>query len=105
MVKGGEWYNPNVIELKKDRVKIRLLTEKYNESSVDNLEERERLLKSMFGSVGKNVYIGPTFKCDYGYNIKLGDNVFMNFDCSILDSCPVVIKKNSMLACNVHITT
>lgn len=50
-------------------------------------------------------YIEPTFRCDYGYNIFLGNNFFANFDCVMLDVCPIRIGDNCMLAPGVHIYT
>lgn len=47
----------------------------------------------------------PTFRCDYGYNISLGANFYANFDCVMLDVCPIRIGDNCMLAPGVHIYT
>ncbi|MNC32530.1 Maltose O-acetyltransferase [compost metagenome] len=52
-----------------------------------------------------DAYIEPSFRCDYGYNIFLGKNFYANFDCVILDVCPVHIGDNCMLAPGVHIYT
>ena len=69
------------------------------------IERRREILEELLGQVGENIFIEPTFKCDYGYNIKVGDNFYANFDCVILDVCPVNIGKNVFLAPGVHIYT
>lgn len=65
---------------------------------------RQQILADLFGQVTE-AYIEPTFRCDYGYNIFLGNNFFANFDCVMLDVCPIRIGDNCMLAPGVHIYT
>lgn len=67
--------------------------------------KRNELLKNILGKVGENFHIESSFKFDYGYNIFLGENFYANYDCVILDICPVVIGDNCMLAPGVHIYT
>ena len=64
---------------------------------------RTQLLTQRFGAVGKNCAIRPPFHCDYGYNIFLGDNVFMNFNCVILDVCRVEIGDRTEIGPAVQI--
>ncbi|WP_377890066.1 maltose acetyltransferase domain-containing protein [Alkalihalobacillus sp. R86527] len=99
----GEMYDPGDEELLNDRLRARRLTRLYNQTSETETEERSQLLRSLFGSTKENVGIEPTFKCDYGYNIHVGENFFMNFDCVILDSCEVRFGDNCMVAPGVHI--
>ncbi|MCR8641198.1 acetyltransferase [Paenibacillus sp. N1-5-1-14] len=101
----GEMYiaaDPVLIE---DRNTARKLTRLYNQTTETDGDERERLLKQLFGSTSKHLYMEPTFKCDYGYNIHVGENFYANFDCVILDVCPVTIGNNCFLAPGVHIYT
>ncbi|MCA1921673.1 DapH/DapD/GlmU-related protein, partial [Buttiauxella noackiae] len=65
---------------------------------------RSELLEQLLGQ-SLDAYIEPSFRCDYGYNIFLGKNFYANFDCVILDVCPVHIGENCMLAPGVHIYT
>ena len=76
-----------------------------NNTIETEIERRREILEELLGQVGENIFIEPTFKCDYGYNIKVGDNFYANFDCVILDVCPVNIGKNVFLAPGVHIYT
>lgn len=75
---------------------------KFNNSPEEN---RSEILKELFGSTGENFCIKPNFRCDYGYNIYVGENFFANYDCVILDVCKVTIGDNCMLAPRVCIYT
>lgn len=85
-------------ELANERLRARKLTRLYNQTMETDYAERTALLKELFGSTEKNCYIEPTFRCDYGYNIHVGENFYANFDCVILDTCEVRIGQNCMLA-------
>ncbi len=98
-------YNPLDAELVALREKARLLFEEYNRSSIIEETKRKHLLTKLFGTIGDKIYIEPSFKCDYGFNIHVGDNFYANFDCVILDVAPVTIGKNCMLAPKVGIYT
>jgi len=99
----GEMYNPLDHQLTKERHKARLLFQKINALNDDLKKERIKLLQDLMPKAGKNLWIEPPFFCDYGYNIKTGHNVFMNFNCCILDVCEVSIGDNCMFAPNVQI--
>lgn len=101
----GQLYNPFSAELIEERTNARRLTRLYNQSLETEELKRTELLKQLFGSLGENLYIEPNFKCDYGYNIHVGENFYANFDCVILDVCEVRIGKNCAIAPGVHIYT
>jgi len=101
----GEIYKPMDPVLVEDRLKTRELTRQYNHTLATAGEYRNKVLNQLFRTVGKSYYIEPTFKCDYGYNIKLGKNFYANFDCVFLDVCEITIGDNCMLAPGVHIYT
>lgn len=101
----GELYDAADPELTKDRINARRLSRLYNETKETEDDIRSELLKDLFGSTGKNIGIEPSFKCDYGYNIHVGENFYANFDCVILDVCEVQIGDNCLLAPGVHIYT
>ncbi|MEG2596970.1 MAG: maltose acetyltransferase domain-containing protein [Oscillospiraceae bacterium] len=101
----GELYCPTDEGLVEDRARARRFFREFNQTPEDNREKRESLLKEFFGSTGEQVYIESDFRCDYGYNIHLGENFYANFDCIILDTCEVRIGKNCMLAPAVRIFT
>ncbi|MET3698606.1 maltose O-acetyltransferase [Bacillus oleivorans] len=101
----GEPYNPQDPELVMGRENARRMTRIFNQTKETEIPIRTELLKELFGTTGENLYIEPDFKCDYGYNIHVGENFYANFDCVILDVCEVRIGKNCMIAPGVHIYT
>ncbi|WP_282022816.1 maltose O-acetyltransferase [Priestia flexa] len=101
----GEMYISGDAELIKDRTHARKVTRLFNQAVETDDTYRMSLIKDLFGSTGENIYIEPIFRCDYGYNIHVGENFYANFDCLILDICPVTIGDNCMLAPGVHIYT
>ncbi len=101
----GELYLASDPQLTKERENARRLTRLFNQTTEAEYERRTELLKELLGSTGKNIYVEPTFRCDYGYNIHVGENFYANFDCVILDVCEVHIGDNCLMAPGVHIYT
>lgn len=100
----GLIYNSNDKELVDARIYAQSLTRMFNQTTEVELEKRVEILKELFGEVSL-VYIEPSFRCDYGFNIRVGDNFFMNYDCVFLDVCPITIGSNVLIAPGVHIYT
>lgn len=77
----GELYCAMDEELVKEHIRAQQLLAEFNNSLG---EDKSELLKSLFGKVGDNFSIKPTFHCDYGSNIYVGENFFVNYDCIIV---------------------
>ncbi|UJL47495.1 sugar O-acetyltransferase [Virgibacillus sp. NKC19-16] len=101
----GEWYNPADSELQAEQLHAKKLTRLYNQTLETENTKRGQILKELFGSTGENVFIEPTFRCDYGYNIHVGENFYSNFNCVFLDVCEIRIGNNCFIAPGVHIYT
>lgn len=101
----GELYFAGDEQLTQERIRARRLIYAYNNTSPDELETREEILSQLFGRMGGSVFVEPTFRCDYGYNIYVGENFYANFDCVFLDVCTITIGDNCLLAPGVHIYT
>ncbi|WP_275901074.1 maltose acetyltransferase domain-containing protein [Paenibacillus periandrae] len=101
----GELYLASDAQLTEERAFARRILRIYNQTTENEIEHRTHLLKELFGSTGANLSVEPTFRCDYGYNIHVGENFYANFDCTILDVCEVRIGNNCFLAPGVHIYT
>jgi len=101
----GELYNPYDKQLSDDRVRARTLLKSYNEICGDRQDEISRILRELIPKAGVGLWIQPPFYCDYGYNIKTGENVFLNFNCVILDVMQVVIGSRTLLGPHVQIYT
>lgn len=100
----GELYHAIDEELVKEREYARVLTFEFNASKPDEMELRNKILEKLIRAKG-SVVIEPPFYCDYGYNIRVGDNFYANFGCIILDVNLVQIGDNVLLGPNVQIYT
>ena len=87
----GELYDPLDPQLSAERRCARLLLKALNDTRDDRQDERARLIKALIPAAGRGIWIEPPFYCDYGSNITLGDEVFFNFNCVVLDVAPVRI--------------
>lgn len=104
----GQLYDASDPELVAGRRRARELLQKLNFGTLDGYgtpEYHRELYAELFGAVGAHVSIEPPFYCDYGSNIYLGDRVFFNFDCVVLDPAEVHIGNDVMFAPGVHIYT
>ena len=87
----GEMYDPFDPELVTAREHARDLCQQLNATLETEPEEdghRRRILRELFGKGGETVWMQPPFFCDYGTNIELGERVFFNFNCIVLDVLP-----------------
>lgn len=101
----GELYDPLDAELVKARELARDLCQDLNASREREQERRRAILKQLFGKGGESVWLQPPFFCDYGANIHLGERVFFNFNCIVLDVCVVKIGDYTMFGPAVQIYT
>jgi maltose O-acetyltransferase len=99
----GELYDAYDPVLVEERLQARKLLRRYNDSHADQSALRTEILQELIGVQGNNLYIEPPFYCDYGYNIKTGDNVYFNFNCTILDVMEVSIGSNVLFGPSVHL--
>lgn len=101
----GELYIANDEELKKLYETGQNFRYAFSLTHPNDYVKREQLIRSMFGSVGKNVTIQPPIYVDYGSNIYVGDNFYANYDCIFLDVCEIKIGDNVMFGPRVAIYT
>ena len=94
----GQLYNAGDVELFKERLQAKRLIRLFNSASDEQIDYRLDIIKKLFKKTGNNVYIEPPFRCDYGYNIVVGNNFYANYDCIILDVCDIIIGDNVFFA-------
>lgn len=95
-------FDPILVEMRNN---AELIYKEYNNTTENDLEKRKEIYKNLFGSFGENLSIRAPFYCDYGKNTYLGKNVYMNFNCIILDVCRVDIGDYTMFAPGVQVIT
>lgn len=101
----GELYDPMDPELTAARHHARDLCQTLNATREAETEERRRILLELFAAGGDTVWMQPPFYCDYGSNIYLGERVFFNYNCVVLDVCEVRIGDFTLFAPGVQILT
>jgi maltose O-acetyltransferase len=100
----GELYDPLDPQLCAERQRARDLCQALNATREDQQEERTRIVASLLGKE-TGAWIQPPFFCDYGWNIFLGEKVFFNFNCVVLDVMPVRVGSNVLFGPSVQIYT
>lgn len=101
----GELYDPLDADLVKARDRARDLCQDLNATREREQDARRTILKQLFGRGGDSVWLQPPFFCDYGSNILLGERVFFNFNCIVLDVCRVTIGDFTLFGPAVQIYT
>ena len=103
----GEWYVSADPGLVAARVRARQLVQRYNATVPDLAArpERRAILELLLGACGEGVVIEPPFHCDYGANITLGAEVFINFQCVFLDCAQITIGAQAQLGPAVQLYT
>jgi len=101
----GELYDPLDKELVEDRLRTRLLIKALNDTREDEIEARNYILKQLIPHAGAGLWMQPPFYCDYGYNMDIGEKVFFNFNCIVLDVAPVTIGSRTLFGPNVQVYT
>jgi maltose O-acetyltransferase len=101
----GELYNANSPEIQADQLGTGIWLRRYNEGLGRPPAEWHALLSERLAEVGPGAVIRPPFYCDYGFNIRIEANVFLNFNCVILDVVEVTIGEGTQIGPAVQIYT
>lgn len=104
-MRAGELYDPRDADLVQAQLAARRLLAKLNQSAPDARAQRDQILQALFANAGADVWVEPPFFCDYGSNIMLGDRVFLNFNCVILDPAPVRVGDDVLFGPGVQLYT
>ena len=98
----GELYRPDA-EIAAEQAVTKAWLVRYNAALASPVSGRHALLRERLGFVGADAVIRPPFFCDFGYNIRIGEGVFMNFNCVILDVVEVSIGDRTQIGPAVQI--
>jgi maltose O-acetyltransferase len=101
----GRMYNDLTDELVQARQRTVLLSTEYNDSFGKPQEQREAILRRLLRAVGRGCHLEPTFRCEFGFNISLGDHFYANFDCVMLDGGGITIGDHVLFGPRVGIYT
>lgn len=101
----GKPYKASDNELIMERQNAKELVFMFNSFRPNENEQRNEVLKKLLGKTKSSFYIEPPFRCDYGYNIELGENFYSNYNLIIIDCALVKIGDNVLIGPNVGIYT
>lgn len=101
----GKPYKSFEDELLGERQQAKEMLFDYNSLRPNEIDQRNEIIKKLFGKISGNFFIEPPFRCDYGYNIFIGENFYANYNCTILDCGKVTIGDNVLFAPNVSLFT
>ena len=99
----GALYDPSDAEIQADQADTKRWLARYNAASAAPAADRRALLAERLAEVGAGSVVRPPFHCDYGFNIRLGANAFLNFGCVILDVAAVAIGEGAQIGPAVQI--
>lgn len=99
----GEWFDPQDAELTAARDRAARLMLRLNTSLPERGGAYEALLRDL--SPGIEGFIRAPFYCDYGFNIRIGADSFVNFDCVFLDLAPITIGRRTLIGPKVQLLT
>lgn len=83
------------------RVEAKKLFKEFNATTDEEQEKRQDIMKKLFRKVGERVYMEPNFTCEFGKNITLGNDLYINFGCTLLDCGQISIGNNTLIGPNV----
>lgn len=90
----GKWYDATDQELVKQRLNAKDLCFELNQIKPSNLEKRNSIINKLLGYQPDNLELLSPFTCDYGNNIVLGKNVFINSNCYFMDGAKITVGDN-----------
>ncbi|MHA6697683.1 sugar O-acetyltransferase [Chryseobacterium sp. A301] len=101
----GLLYDANDLELVEERLKCKVILQELEQLSPREIPKRREVLSSLLGSTKENFILESGFKCDYGYNIHVGENFFANFNLVILDEARVEFGDHVLIGPNCSFYT
>ena len=101
----GEFYNCHDSIFIEYKAKARRLIKEYRNLDYLDKEGKRKILEQLFNKIGSNVLVGDDFRCDYGINISIGDNVSINMNCTFVDCNKITVGSNVLISSNVQIYT
>lgn len=93
----GQWYNAMDYSMLKMRQENNKKTEAYSRITINTLSYKDRMAKAIVKEFGDNANIIPPFTCDYGCNVKVGNNTVINHSGVFLDTNEINIGKHALI--------
>ena len=94
-------YNDFDADLFNRRVAAKKLFREFNRTEDEEAERRQEIMRKLFKKVGERVWMEPDFTCEFGKNITIGSDVYINFGCTLLDCGQITIGDHTLLGPHV----
>lgn len=102
----GRMYNPSKAEIRIPHSKYMELCDRFNRTPLSKRRKKRKLLERLIpSSIGKGLGLFSPFYCEYGVNIHVGKDCFVNYNCVFLDVAPIVLEDGVWIGANVTIAT
>ena len=102
----GRLYDPAKEEIELQHRKGMELCDRFNKTPLSRRRKKARLLEKLIpSSEGKDLVVFAPFYCEYGVNISVGKDCFVNYGCTFLDVAPVTLEDGVWLGANVTLAT
>lgn len=104
-MKNGQIYFCNDEEIVKEQLQCIDILYDFNNTRPSEMEKRNEILKNLLADVGENCYVEPPLHTSWGKNSHFGNNVYANFNLTLIDDTDIFIGNNVMFGPNVTVTT
>jgi maltose O-acetyltransferase len=104
-MRAGELYRASDPEVRADYVRAQQLVRAVNATAVEDVDGRRPVLAELLGSLGAGADVLPPVRCDYGRNVHLGAEVFVNFGAVFVDTCDIAIGDQALIGPGVQFLT
>jgi maltose O-acetyltransferase len=101
----GELYRADDPEVAADFIRAQQRAERYNAIDPADPQRREAALRELFGQIGPDCEVRAPLRVDFGYHIRLGARVFINYDAVMLDVAAITVGDDTLIGPNVQLLT
>jgi len=101
----GELYQADDPQVAAEFIRAQQLAERYNAIDPADFARRGAALAELLGAIGQGCEVRAPLRVDFGYNIRLGDRVFVNYNAVMLDVAPITIGDDTLIGPNVQLLT
>lgn len=102
----GKLYNSSSPDIEKQHIRGMSLCDKFNRIPLKRAKAKQRTLEKLIpSSKGKSLGVFAPFYCEYGVNIYVGEECFVNYNCTFLDVSPITLGNGVWIGANVNLVT
>ena len=104
-MQSGKLYFCTDEEIAKEQLECLEILYDYNHTRPSESQKREQILKNLLAEIGENCYIEPPHHANWGKYTHFGNNVYANFNLTLVDDTDIFVGDNVMFGPNVIIAT